>query len=354
MAYDSDEQNAADLPKSTLTYKILKRWKASELKAFLKDRNMKTSGRKDDLIDRICLVEGLNRSGDGSDRSCAELEDKRLKILPSELQEEYNSLRFDRIQENWTRDLKYIPTDFGMEKMKEYLIYSTDKSYDGDSMRQYKTLRSYRLFHEGYVQNIEANVQTRFLIVRAQVMPSESTDRLYRAYVCLNKTTGDIYGGKCRCVAGLGEACSHMGALLFSLENYIALGMIAMPSTTCTEKLCTWKKPASLKVTPKPISEVQMLKIEYGKTISVMTNKTRENYDCRIPEHREVSRPHLKELYQKMSQCNQSCSWVKFYDEDHIVNENAKKLSQHGQSSVPNDVPDVTVKEKNTTEQIIT
>ncbi|XP_070539323.1 uncharacterized protein [Ptychodera flava] len=145
-----------------------------------------------------------------------------------------------------------------------------------------------------------------------------------------------------------------MGALLFSLENYIALGMNAMPSTTCTEKLCTWNKPASLKVTPKPISEVQMRKIEYGKTISVMTNKTRENYDCRIPEHREVSRPHLKELYQKMSQCNQSCSWVKFYDEDHIVNENAKKLSQHGQSSVPNDVPDVTVKEKNTTEQIIT
>ena len=53
-----------------------------------------------------------------------------------------------------------------MKKMRDldYLIYSTDKAHDGQSMRQYKTLRSYRLFYEGYVHNIEKKVQGRLYV----------------------------------------------------------------------------------------------------------------------------------------------------------------------------------------------
>ena len=33
------------------------------------------------------------------------------------------------------------------------------------------------------------------------------------------KTEGTIICGHCTCMAGLGEACSHIAALLFTLEN---------------------------------------------------------------------------------------------------------------------------------------
>ena len=40
-----------------------------------------------------------------------------------------------------------------------------------------------------------------------------------------------------------------------------------------------------------------------------------------------LSKHDLKELYQKMSQCNRSCSWVKYYDEEiDKVNQSVKKV----------------------------
>ena len=75
-----------------LTYKLLKTWKAKDLKQYLKDHGLSCTGRKDDLIDRVCLAEGISRSGTGEDHCSVELESKRVKILPTNLMDEYRNL----------------------------------------------------------------------------------------------------------------------------------------------------------------------------------------------------------------------------------------------------------------------
>ncbi|XP_070545952.1 uncharacterized protein [Ptychodera flava] len=347
-----------DSNSSRLSYKLLKTWKAKDLKRYLKDHGLSCSGRKDDLIDRVCLAEGISRSG--SDDRSVELEVKRVKILPANLTEEYNNLpRCEQLPGTWTKNLSGLSKDFSIQKIQEYLIYSTDKTCDGDSMRQYKTLKSYRMFTEGYVQNIETNSFGSFCFFRAQVMPSESTDRLYRVSLCTDKTTGDVYGGRCRCVAGLGEACSHLGALLFALEDFVSKGLNILPvDKTCTDVLCMWNKPSSLKVKPRPITEIDMRKIEYGKKITNRPKKNADSYDCRTASHRLVNKDDLQTLYQTMSKVNSSSCWVKFYDEDNILKQNDKVVSSSecgntGTSSVEvegeiEEQPSVSLQDENT------
>ena len=50
---------------------------------------------------------------------------------------------------------------------------------------------------------------------------------------------GQIITAHCQCMAGLGEVCSHVGAVLFKLEACTSLGY---NTVFCTSKPCAWIK----------------------------------------------------------------------------------------------------------------
>ena len=47
---------------------------------------------------------------------------------------------------------------------------------------------------------------------------------------------GTVEAGHCTCMAGLGEVCSHVEAILFYVE------LASWVSTTCTQIGCVWKE----------------------------------------------------------------------------------------------------------------
>ena len=46
---------------------------------------------------------------------------------------------------------------FTLEDVKEYLLFSPDKNFDGQSLRAYKQLRAFQLFDERHVHDVELN-----------------------------------------------------------------------------------------------------------------------------------------------------------------------------------------------------
>ena len=69
-------------------------------------------------------------------------------------------------------------------------------------------------------------------------------------YVCLSKK-GTVFLAKCQCKAGLGQACSHMAALLFKLESLKCNNISRIPEDiTSTGKLQQWNVPAKREVQP--------------------------------------------------------------------------------------------------------
>ena len=51
--------------------------------------------------------------------------------------------------------------------------------------------------------------------------------------------SGTVVSAHCQCMAGLGESCSHVAALLFSVDTMVKLS----DPTTITQKAAEWKQP---------------------------------------------------------------------------------------------------------------
>ena len=151
-----------------------------------------------------------------------------------------------------------------MEAGKEYLLFTPDKWFEGENLRAYKQLRSSQLFDERHVHDIELNeweAGTYSYFVRAKCWPSQDTSKsAHKCIVCLDRVEPRIYGAHCRCVSGLGEACSHVAALLFALEDFCSRGYRSLQGPTVTEKTCKWSKPSAQKVDRVPMAAMRLEK----------------------------------------------------------------------------------------------
>lgn len=71
---------------------------------------------------------------------------------------------------------------------------------------------------------------------------------------------GTVLTAHCNCLAGLGEVCSHVGAILFAVEA----GVKMVKSKSCTSELCKWLIPAS--VTNVPYAQLQNINFTAANT----------------------------------------------------------------------------------------
>ena len=75
---------------------------------------------------------------------------------------------------------------------------------------------------------------------------------------------GTIQSAHCTCMAGLGEACSHVGALLF----YVDAAVKIKNSKTVTEEPAYWKLPSGLqKKQQKPVKDLNFQSAKAMKKI---------------------------------------------------------------------------------------
>ena len=80
---------------------------------------------------------------------------------------------------------------------------------------------------------------------------------------------GYILWAHCTCMAGLGEACTHIAALLFAIEASVKL----QDSKTVTEEKAYWLLPTSVKgVKYKECSEIDFTSAKtLGEKIGLQT-----------------------------------------------------------------------------------
>ena len=101
----------------------------------------------------------------------------------------------------------------------------------------------------------------------------------------------ECYGAHCRCVFGLGLACSDVAALLFALEDFSACGLQRLRGPSVTEKICKWCKPCAQKVEPLPLSKLVLEKASPGeRKRKRWVRNGISNYDPRHPEDRIVDK----------------------------------------------------------------
>eukprot|EP00117_Sycon_ciliatum_P026092 scpid48939/ scgid21499/ Inhibitor of growth protein 1 len=136
-----------------------------------------------------------------------------------------------------------------------YLV-NAPSPHTRESLKAYKSLDGYKYLVAGWVGTVSCfatSVEERnIFFVTARVRHSQSVSaEPVRPWIAAEKS-GAVLGAHCTCMAGLGEACSHVAAVLFWLDARSRLN----GDVACTSAPCQWLEPGMKQVEYKRVVDI--------------------------------------------------------------------------------------------------
>ncbi|KAK7484593.1 hypothetical protein BaRGS_00024119 [Batillaria attramentaria] len=222
-------------------------WRVPVLQNFLRERGLKTTGCKEELVALVwaCHVFGKEPVPSASEttKTLAKEYAALLVVNGKRLPDPFTELK-EGWQDESARE-KWPPTSYA--DMAEFLL---DCRADSKRRRQlltdYKEGKAYsyfdsKLLHTVFYHEIDSN--SEFCFLKAKVTPSQAVNAVpHRAWVAIQKKTGRIVSADCSCMAGLGSSCNHVAAILFKVDWVWGLA-----DKSCTSGACQWNAPSAKK-----------------------------------------------------------------------------------------------------------
>ena len=94
--------------------------------------------------------------------------------------------------------------------------------------------------------------------------------------VRLKKNTAEVDGAYCNCKAGANGYCKHVGAVLYTILDFVESGFEEIPpNKTCAKKPQVWHKPRTQipKNAPVPFTDILMIHHDYDADKNNKTEK---------------------------------------------------------------------------------
>ena len=247
--------------------------------------------------------------------------------------------------QDWSKDFGAVVKEFHFINLLTYLVYGRDKTFDMDSMRAFRSLKGYHFFADKFVRNVwthsfPAHNGVRIVYVRGYVHHSMSCDPALTVYVAVNGETGDVYSAKCNCVAGLGEACNHVAALLFFMEDAAKKKIKKLPcELSKTSVAMKWNQPSKKHVDPSRLEDLSFAKACHGKKASGGDDGQDDQrikrwmFDPRIPEQRSLSKPRLDVMVESFKgvQATLNSGLLQFWGSDEEIRLAAQQEQDDGE-----------------------
>ena len=166
-------------------------------------------------MEKLCLINNI-------DPYCR-MESRSKKSLPGTLE--------------WTSWPDILYAD-----IYNYLILSPGMSHE--KLKAFKSLDGYNQFINGWVSGVVVtvvpNTRPKIYLFTSQVKHSQRlSDTPLKVWVAVEEN-GEVLCAHCNCMAGLGEVCSHVAALLFTAEANTQV----KNRTSSTSLPCAWLPPS--------------------------------------------------------------------------------------------------------------
>ncbi|CAI5696237.1 unnamed protein product [Oreochromis niloticus] len=145
---------------------------------------------------------------------------------------------------SWINDNPESLVSIAHPDIVNYLVFSPSP-YTAEDLKSFKSLEAYNQMVCGWVREMQYQVISDRCVVNAKILHSQSIRATLLDPWIIAEKSGRILGARCTCMAGLGETCTHVAALLFLIEETVKL----RDSKTVTQETAYWLLPtASSKV----------------------------------------------------------------------------------------------------------
>ena len=150
-----------------------------------------------------------------------------------------------------------------------YLI-QTPSEYTHEMLKSYKSLDGYNFFCNGWISGVKVvkiEHSAKYVVV-AQVKHSQTLSATpLKVWVAL-KLDGEVLSAHCTCMAGIGEVCSHIAAVLFLVEANTR----AKQNLSCTSLPCNWLPPSFRTVEFLPVSKIDFRTAQLKRKLALDDN----------------------------------------------------------------------------------
>ena len=123
-------------------------------------------------------------------------------------------------------------------------------------------MEGYKYFVDGWVSKVlvhhippGSGEEKQVAIVSASVKHSQRLSSTPLKVWVAAEMLGTVLCAHCTCMAGLGEACSHIAAVLFTMEANTRI----RGNVSCTSELCSWLPANSQTVQYATVSDIVLL-----------------------------------------------------------------------------------------------
>jgi hypothetical protein len=125
----------------------------------------------------------------------------------------------------------------------------------------YKEQKAFRYFCSRFLFNIYFHdiPSSDYCFLKTKCMPSQRLSEIpHDVWACLEKSTGRIIAAYCTRLAGLGQTCNHVVAMLLIVDFQWKVGAV---QKACTSLPCSWNQGGkSLTVEPTRLADVEIKK----------------------------------------------------------------------------------------------
>ncbi|XP_070389189.1 uncharacterized protein [Dermacentor albipictus] len=152
--------------------------------------------------------------------------------------------------DHFTNDVAFYPS-VDRADIRDYLVHGTS-FVTQDQLKSYKSLEAHNYVTSGLVEPPRVKVRDGNVVVVGKVRHSQAfRDKLLLPWLLI-KADGEVLCAHCTCMAGLGEACSHVGAVLFYLEAVVT----RRDGQSCTDGQNAWLPPHLVSLECRPVAEM--------------------------------------------------------------------------------------------------
>ncbi|KAH7958673.1 hypothetical protein HPB49_004137 [Dermacentor silvarum] len=166
--------------------------------------------------------------------------------------------------------------------IKDYLVHGTS-FVTREDLKAYKSMEAHNYVTSGWVQQPRVrDLGDGRCVVVGNVRHSQAfCDKPFEPWL-LAKEDGEIVNAHCTCKAGLGEACSHIAALLFYIEVVVRM----RDGKACTDEENAWLPPYVRHLEGKRCSDVDFASARAKKAILTNLHKDEApGTDAALREH---------------------------------------------------------------------